>query len=137
MNVPIVAMSVGGFLLAAGVVSYVTGTPDDTGKVSPTALIPAVFGGLIEACGVIALAAPHFRKHAMHFAAMIGVLGVLGGFMPVVRGLSKTGTVDFSKPAVLVGLLMSGLCLGFVAVCVQSFIAARKARSVGPAVPDA
>lgn len=130
MHVPLTAMIVGGLLLAAGLVSYTTGTPDpDTGRVSPTALIPAVLGGLLDLCGAVALAAPALRKHAMHFAALLGVLGFLGGFMPIIRGLSKTGTVDFGKPAVLTGLLMSGLCLGFVVVCVKSFIDARKARA--------
>lgn len=129
MHVPFTAIIVGGLLLAAGIFSYTTGTPDpETGRVSPTALIPALFGGLLDLCGALAIAGPALRKHAMHFAAMIGLLGLLGGFMPIIRGYSKTGTVDFSKPAVMTGLLMSGLCLGFVVVCVKSFRDARAAR---------
>lgn len=134
MNVPILAMTVGGLLFGAGLLSFVMGTPDpESGRVSPTALIPAVFGGLLELCGVLALAAPHLRKHVMHLAALVGVLGFLGGFAPIIRGLAKAGAVDFGKPAVQVGLVMSVLCLGFVAACVKSFIDARKAReAAGP-----
>jgi hypothetical protein len=134
MNVPIQAVITGGMLIAAGLVSYTTGTPDpDTDKVSPTALIPAAFGGLLDLCGALSLALPHLRKHLMHAAATVGLLGFLGGFMPIVRGLSKTGTVDFGKPAVIVGVLMSGLCLAFVIACVKSFIDARKAREAAAA----
>ena len=30
----------------------------------------------------------------MHFAAMVGLLGALGGFMPLIRQYKKTGTFD-------------------------------------------
>ncbi|MFO0851056.1 MAG: hypothetical protein U0871_21250 [Gemmataceae bacterium] len=130
MPVPSLALLVGVILTAAGAFAYLNGTPDPaTGAVSPTALIPAAVGGLLAVCGLVAYAAPAARKHAMHAAAMVGLLGFLGGFMPLVRGYSKTGTVDFGKPAVQAGVLMIGLCLLFVIACVKSFRDARKART--------
>ena len=58
-------------------------------KVSMTTLIPAGVGAALLACvaGVIFL--PTARKHIMHVAAMIGLLGFIGGFVPIFR--SKTG----------------------------------------------
>jgi hypothetical protein len=114
-------------LIVVGVVAYANGTPGDDGKVSPTALIPAFFGGLIGICGVLALY-PKLKKHAMHLAAMVGLLGAVGGFMPLVRQYNKTGTFDPTKPSAVAGELMILICLVFVGLCVKSFIVARKAR---------
>jgi hypothetical protein len=137
MSVPAQSLFVGLVLAVLSTTAYLTGTPDaETGKVSPTALIPAGIGGLLAVLGGLSLAAPGLRKHAMHFAAMVGLVGFLGGFMPVVRGYSKTGSVDFGKPAVQLGLLMSVLCLAFVVMCVKSFIDARKARERAAATAD-
>ena len=89
-----------------------------------TALIPAVFGGLLIVCAVIVIVKPTLRKHIMHVAAMIGVLGLIGGFVPIIR----SGDFDLGKPAIRNGLLMSIVCAVFIYLCVQSFIEARKAR---------
>lgn len=130
MSVPAFAILAGVILVSSGVNSYLRGTPDPaTGVVSPTALIPAVVGGLLALCGLVSLAAPAARKHAMHAAAVVGVLGFLGGFMPLIRGYSKTGEIDFSKPATQSGVLMIVACLLFVIACVKSFRDARKARA--------
>ncbi len=114
-------------LIVIGVVSYTNGTPGDDGKVSPTALIPAFFGAVIGICGVLSIN-DKFRKHAMHFAAMVGLLGAVGGFMPLIRQYKNTGSFDPSKPSAIAGELMILVCLVFVGLCVRSFIAARKAR---------
>ncbi len=89
-----------------------------------TALIPAVFGGLLIVCAVIVIVKPTLRKHIMHVAAMIGVLGLIGGFVPIIR----SGDFDLGKAAIRNGLLMSIVCAVFIYLCVQSFIEARKAR---------
>ena len=97
-------------------------------KVSNTTLIPAGVGVALLACvaGVIFL--PNARKHVMHVAAMIGLLGFVGGFVPIFR--SKTG-FDLNSMAIRSGLLMSLICVIFVALCVKSFIDARKAHEAG------
>jgi hypothetical protein len=125
MAVPTLITSL--LLIVVGAVGYLNGTPGDDGKVSPTALIPAFIGGLIGICGVLALN-PKYRKHAMHFAAMVGLLGAIGGFMPLIRQYNKTGSFDPMKPSAVAGELMILICAVFVGLCVNSFIQARKAR---------
>lgn len=116
-------------LIVIGVVSYANGTPGADGKVSPTSLIPAFVGAIIGVCGVLALN-DRFRKHAMHLAAMVGLLGAIGGFMPLIRQYSKTGSFDPLKPSAIAGELMILVCVVFVGLCVKSFITARKARKL-------
>ena len=95
----------------------------DSATKIPTALIPAGVGLLFELFGAISLSKPGLRKLLMHLAAMLGVLGTIGGFAPAVMR-----KFDFSQTAVIVGLAMSVICLVFTLLCVRSFIAARKAR---------
>lgn len=128
MAVPALITSL--LLIVVGVVGYINGTPGADGKVSPTALIPAFFGAIIGICGVLAFN-PKFRKHAMHLAAMVGLLGAIGGIMPLVRQYNKTGSFDPTKPSAVAGELMILICLVFVGLCVKSFIDARKARQAG------
>lgn len=118
-----------GLILAAiGSYGYLNATPNpDSGKVSPTALIPAVIGVLILICGVLSLK-DGLRKHAMHFGAMLGVLGVLGGFAPIIRQIANGKELNLASPSAVSGLSMTLVCAAFVAMCVRSFIAARKAR---------
>ncbi len=89
-----------------------------------TALIPAALGGLLILCAIGVIVKPDLRKHIMHLAAVIGVLGLVGGFVPLIRA----GDFDVTKPAARNGLLMALICAIFVYFCVQSFIEARKAR---------
>lgn len=118
------ALVFGGLLIAVGLLGYFApGTFGEYKDVSPTALIPAVVGAIIAACGVVVLAKPAARKHAMHLAALAGVVGAAGGFMPLVRS-----NFDFKKASAVSGMLMTGLSLLFVVVCVKSFIDARRNR---------
>ena len=94
--------------------------------VSKTALIPAAVGAVFLLCVVVVILNNALLKHAMHAAAVVGVVGFLGGFMPVMRG-----GLDWSKSGVKTGLLMSLVCAIFVGLCVKSFIDARKAREAG------
>ena len=80
---------------------------------------------------MIAAAAPTARKHAMHLAAAIALLGAIGGFMPLRKGL------DFGKASVVSAVIMIALCTIFVLLCIRSFVRARAARSEGlPEQPD-
>jgi len=94
-----------------------------TDRVSVTALIPAFFGAVFV---ILALVARNesARKHAMHAAVALGLLGFLGALRvipAVMRG-------EFTRPAVLAQLAMLGLMAIYVALGVQSFKAARRAR---------
>lgn len=118
----------GALLVLIGLVSYGTAEPKPgQTAVSPTALIPAFFGIALVLCGALAFN-EKLRKHVMHLAAMVGLLGALGGFMPIVRQISNTGTFDPTKKSAIAGELMIVVCVVFVGLCVNSFIQARKAR---------
>ena len=125
----------GTLLVAVGLVGYAQQDPNpETGQVSVTALIPAFVGGVLILCGALAFR-DKLRKHVMHFAAIVGVLGAIGGFMPLQRQLKNTGTIDLTKPSAISGELMILICAVFVGLCVKSFIEARKARKAALQVP--
>ncbi len=114
----------GALLVADGFVGY---AQQEVDKVSPTALIPAGFGIVLMLCGFLALNAK-LRKHVMHLAVIVGLVGAIGGFMPLIRQYNKTGSFDPKTPSAISGELMILICVVFVGLCVKSFIDARKAR---------
>ncbi len=59
-------------LIVLGVASYVL-----TGRTSVTALIPAFFGAVLVVCALVARASESARKHAMHAAVAVGLIGAL------------------------------------------------------------
>jgi hypothetical protein len=123
------AIVFGLLLILLGAVGYLApnaiGTHDQD-KTSPTALIPAGVGAILLLCGLIAYYAPQVRKHVMHVAAAVGLIGALGGFMPLMRG-----GMAMEKASVRSGVLMIVLCGLFVVLCVRSFLVARAARAAG------
>ena len=124
-----VAMLFGALLVVLGLVGYLA--PDalgknDSDKTSPTALIPAGIGAVLLLCGLIVELKPGLRKHVMHLAAAVGLIGALGGIMPLTRG-----AIDLEKASIRSVLLMFVLCATFVVLCVRSFVLARTARSQG------
>lgn len=117
-----VTITFGGLLIALGVGGWVA-----TGQESPTALIPAAFGLLLALLGMLARK-ESLRKHAMHGAAMVGLLGLLGSARGLM-GLPALLSGEAERPAAVVSqVLMAVLCALFVWLCVRSFIAVRKAR---------
>ena len=114
---------VGAVLIVLGLVAYF-GLSGDTK--SATALIPAFFGVPMAILGLVALR-PGARKHAMHGAAALGLLGILGtvtayGDVPAL--LSDASQLE--RPAAsAVRAIMATVCIGFVGAAVASFVAAR------------
>ncbi len=95
---------------------------------SPTALIPAYFGAALILCGLVALK-ESLLKHAMHAAAMVGLIGFLAGAGMGLPKLSKLLADQAERPAaVRLQLWMAGVCLVFVVLCVNSFVQARRRR---------
>jgi hypothetical protein len=98
-----------------------------TGAASLTALIPAAFGIVIVLAGLIGRDERR-RKHAIHVAVVVALLGLLGS----VRGLLQIGDVfagTAARPAAVVSqAVMAVLTLGYVILAVRSFIAARRSR---------
>ena len=107
-------------LIILGVASYVL-----TERTSVTALIPAMFGAVLLICALIARANEGARKHAMHAAVAVGLIGALAA---LARGVPAAMSGGASRPAVVSQLMMGVLLLIYVALGVQSFVAARKAR---------
>ncbi|MGE3809713.1 MAG: hypothetical protein AB7K24_34030, partial [Gemmataceae bacterium] len=70
---PPVSLGFGGFLILLGAGFYF-----GTGMSSPTALIPAGFGVGFAILGAIGMKGDTARKHAMHVAAALGLIGCLG-----------------------------------------------------------
>jgi len=100
-----------------------------TGTSSLTALIPAIFGVPLLLLGFIARS-EHSRKHAMHIASLLGTIGFVGALMSLLR--TPTGVRSALAVASQVAMvLLTGI---FVALCVKSFIDARRARA-GSAKP--
>ena len=99
-----------------------------TDRVSATALIPAAFG--IAFCILGALARdPGKRRHSMHAAALLGLLAVLGAGRGLIKILPLLSGEPVERPnAVIAQALMAVLGLIFVALCIKSFIDARRQR---------
>ena len=111
-------------LIVVGVTGYAN---QDPAKASPTALIPAFFGIALAVCGLLAFKAG-LRKHAMHAAAVLALLGGLGAPYPIFKRLAKGSDVNFAEPAVISAALTTVICFVLLALCVNSFIRVRKAR---------
>ena len=117
-------MIFGGMLILLGVFGFVL-----TGSEHYTALIPAYAGIAFVLLGGLALN-PNRRMHAMHAAVLIGLLGFFGTIPGVVKAIRWIGgTVPARPPATISQAIMCGLCLIFVALCVNSFIQVRRNRS--------
>ena len=95
---------------------------------SGTALIPAYLGAAFVVLGLLALK-ESFLKHAMHLAALLGVVGFVAAGWRVVKALIDKGTVQ--GVAGVSTATMTGLCAVFVLLCVNSFIQARRRRRAG------
>jgi hypothetical protein len=115
-----VTIGFGAALAVVGLIGYF-----GTATTSPTALIPTAFGLVLVALGTVARN-EKLRKHAMHGAAVIGLLGFLGSASGIVQVLSMLRGEALERPeAAIARSVMALLCLAFVALTVKSFINAR------------
>jgi protein-S-isoprenylcysteine O-methyltransferase Ste14 len=111
--------------IALGVAGFIT-----TGSEHPTALIPAALGLLLGIFGILSFN-PGRRKLFMHINVTLGLLGFLGTAMGLIQWFQMlAGATVKNPPATESKAIMALLCLIYVALCVRSFIAARKARLV-------
>lgn len=115
-------LALGAALVVLGLAGYFL-----TGMVSVTALIPAFFGLALGLAGLIARD-ERKRKHAMHAAVLVALLGFLG----TVRGLLQVGSAfdgTAIRPAAIISqAIMALLTLGYVVMAIRSFTAARRGR---------
>jgi hypothetical protein len=98
-----------------------------TGSAHPTALIPAGLGLALLLLGALALK-DNLRKHAMHAAALVGLIGAVGGGIRLLQPLIS-GTEISLPVAYICTAVMAVLCLTFVVLCVNSFVQARRRRA--------
>jgi hypothetical protein len=113
---------VGIALAVLGVVSYVT-----TGRTSVTALIPAFFG--IALVGLAWLGrSESVRRHAMHAAMVIALVGIGGTGARLLPGITS-GTLDLGRPAVWAQIVTVVVLAWYLGKGIKSFRDARRARA--------
>ena len=121
---PSFTVRVGVLLVIFGVTSYVT-----TGGVSLTAFIPSVIGALLAICGLVAVRKERLRPHAMHLAALLALVGVLGTASALLQlpALIAGASVP-RRPAVVARIGMALILLVYLGFSVKSFVDARVRR---------
>jgi hypothetical protein len=115
-------------LAALGAISYV-----GTGSQHPTALIPTWFGLALGVFGFLAISPSESRRKIfMHINVTIGLLGFIGAAVRAAQEFAHASATGKGPDPIAVGaqLTMAALLLVYVALCVRSFIAARRARKV-------
>lgn len=127
MNVAKTTMLIGALLCVLGFISYAMGAQAGNAVRSPTALIPAGFGAILLLLGFGALIKPGARKHFMHAAAAVALLGALGGFGMFAARVGTRGFTLATGSMLTMGILSAIL----VVLCVRSFMTARRAREAG------
>jgi len=124
-KMPVIAIAVGAALVLVAIVGFLVGGGDSAAR---TALIPAVFGVPLAICGVIGTRGDTARKHAMHAAAAIALLGMLAVIPPFfIRVLPG----EASALAIFSVVSEFVLCAAFLGLAVKSFVDARRARQAG------
>ena len=121
---PNTAILFGRLLILLGIIGY--GYGFYTGNASLTALIPAFFGLILMILGHVSNAKENLRKHLMHAAAAVGLIGFI---VPLMRIVPKLGDFQLNFPAIML-ISMSLLSLIFVVLCVKSFVDARRSGAV-------
>jgi hypothetical protein len=120
--VPKIALAVGIVLIVVGGWAYLASGPG----ASPTALIPALLGLGLAVAGLVGLRGGQARRHAMHAAAVVALIGVLGSsYQLIARPSAGSEHADIAQTA---GLLNLALCGGFLVLAIWSFVQARRAR---------
>jgi len=115
---------IGAILILIGAAGYIYGMNE--GHASPTALIPAAFGLAIAILCIIGRANENIRRHVMHVAVLIGLIGFILPLGRLILNYEK-----FSLTAATISqLAMAIVCLLFVLGGVQSFVSARRGRRV-------
>ena len=117
---PTTSVWFGRLLIILGLIGYGYGLYN--GNASPTALIPAIFGVILMILGHLAQSKENLRKHLMHGAVIVGLLGFI---LPLGRILSNISNFSLTFASTML-ISMALLCLVFVILCVKSFMDARR-----------
>ena len=117
---PNIAIICGSLLVIIGFVGYGYGLIN--GNASITALIPAAFGFVLEILGFVAKSNESLRKHLMHAAVVVALLGFI---MTAGRLFMKISTFTLGAAAIS-QIATAIVCLVFVILAIRSFAAARR-----------
>lgn len=101
---------------------------------SPSVLIPCAVGIPLIVLGIASELRPNLRKHLMHAAVTVGLLGALaalGRGIPQLFKVIRGEVVDWLPLSSV--WAMAIICVTYVFVCVESFVAARRARQAAAA----
>ena len=124
MSVPKLSINIGILLIILGILSYIL-----TDFASITALIPAFFGILFAGLGFWGKSSESMRKHTMHAALVLALLGLGGSFSGLISLIGAlSGTMPERMSTTVGQSIMAVLCIIFLIAGIKSFIDARKAR---------
>lgn len=121
---PTTSIIFGTLLLLVGIIGYMYGAMYSE-YASLTALIPAGFGILLIILGFIAQKKESLRKHLMHGAIVVALLGFIATAARLVPRLSG---ITFTAAEVS-QIAMALICLVFVILAIKSFAAARRNKT--------
>ena len=115
----------GSAFIILGLLSYC-----GTGAESVTALIPAFFGVVFVILGMVALAGEGARKHSMHAAAGLALVGMFGSFAGVIDVFAAMGGAALERPmaSYAQAIMAVGLII-YLVLAIKSFRDARKAMA--------
>jgi hypothetical protein len=123
--VAIITLIAGGLLSLVGVLGYALSESR-----SLTALIPVAFGLLLDVAGALALR-PELKKHAMHGASMVALLGTVGAAPGAVSFIRLISGTAIARPlAAQQSAAMFLICATLLVLCIRSFRAARARRAL-------
>lgn len=101
------------------------------GRVETAALHPAGIGVLLILCGFLATTENAKKRMLwMHIAVTLGLIGFLTTGIRAVIELAKGTAMSINPTGFEERVVIALICLIYVALCVRSFIAARRARKV-------
>ena len=115
-------------LVGLGLLGYI-----GTGRIHPTALIPAWIGLPLGLCGFLAISpSEKRRKLFMHIGVTIALIGFIGSAVEVIRTYVHASSTGIAPDQIAVAskFTLAGLLLLYVILCVRSFIAARRSGKV-------
>lgn len=118
----VVTLVVGAALTLLGIVAYVA-----SDAASLTAFIPSVIGLLMIIAGLLARK-ESLRRHAIHGALVVALLGALGSLMNVAKLPALIDGTAERPGAVVSSTIMVVVLAVYLALGVRSFISARRQR---------
>jgi len=116
------SLHLGLLLISSGVISYLS-----TGMESITALIPSLFGLAFLLLGLMGQINETWRKHTMHIALLIALLGLGGSVRGLITLIEFITSID-RFAAVITQSIMAVSCIYFILAGFRSFLGTRFGR---------